>query len=74
MLSIADQSLYKVGNGQQPAWLRKGDVAQKTTKNGVIFREFMQTIQHFDIVLVNFASQFYLNLSPVPKHTATRLH
>ncbi len=50
MLSIADQSLYKVGNGQQPAWLRKGDVAQKTTKNGVIFREFMQTIQHFDIV------------------------
>ena len=50
MLSIADQSLYKVGNGQQPARLRKGHVAQKTTKNGVIFREFMQTIQHFDIM------------------------
>ena len=50
MLSIADQSLYKVGNGRQPARLRKGHVAQKTTKNEVIFREFMQPIQYFDIM------------------------
>jgi len=50
MLSIADQSLYKVGNGQQTARLRKGHLAQKTTKNEVIFREFMQPIQYFDII------------------------
>ena len=50
MLSIADLSLYKVRNGQQPARLRKGHVAQKTTKNGVIFCEFMQTIQRFNIM------------------------
>ena len=50
MLSIADQSLYKVGNDGQPARLHKGHVAQKTTKNEVIFREFMQPIQYFDII------------------------
>ena len=45
----------KVGKGQEAAQLRKECVARKTTRNGVICGEFMQTRQHFDIMHIQSA-------------------